>query len=130
MLLPSPSFTCQYAGCSLCNVTFSVNSSQRSGVKLFHTQPVFHLAVLQPLCSRAGLCSFGSHCYTYVTEEHSSVQAKVADIGPHISSVEERNLQHWWDDGLSSRVQRPHPMTPHKRKIRRRRRREEREPWP
>lgn len=51
-------------------VTFSVDVSQRSE-KLFRTQPVFHLVVIQPLCLRAGLWSFGSHCYMYVTKEHS-----------------------------------------------------------
>lgn len=41
------------------------------------------------------------------------MQARVADIGPRVPSAEERNLQRCWDDGLGSRVQRPHSRTPH-----------------
>lgn len=35
------------------------------------TPPVFHLAVIQPLCWRAWLWPFGSHCYVHVAKEHS-----------------------------------------------------------
>lgn len=99
--------------------------SQRSWVKLFCTQPVFHLAVIQPLCWRAWLRPLWSHCYGHVSKEHSWKNRSVKSSRYRTAhflclGMQPAVLVGGW---ARLRVQRPHPVTPHRRKIWRRRRR-------